>query len=45
MVGERGRQRQQRGVMDGPCAPAAVMLVLGALDQPIIRIDGFGEIS
>jgi hypothetical protein len=45
MVGERRPERQQRGVMDGSCAPAAVMLVLGPVDQPIIRIDGCGEIS
>jgi hypothetical protein len=28
MVGERRPEHQQRGVMDGPCAPAPVMLVL-----------------
>jgi hypothetical protein len=45
MVGERGRQRQQRGVMDGSCAPAAVMLVLVAIDQLMIHIDRCDEIS
>jgi hypothetical protein len=44
MVGERWAGRQQRGVMDGPCAPAAAMLVLVAVDPPIVRICGFDEI-
>jgi hypothetical protein len=31
--------------MDDPCAPAAAMLVLVAVDQRIMRIDGCGDIS
>jgi hypothetical protein len=45
MVGERWARRQQRGVMDGLLRTHGVMLVLVAVDQPIMRIDGSTAVS